>query len=431
LPDFADLEKSQAVKTSARLVGLWCTVKRAENMNFFHRLLALGLCLAGLAAVPASAPATAAAPVRLLGAEVASSGSRTVVALTLDRAAEARTLLLSGPDRFVVDVPSSLLVGSIAARPAGVVRGIRHARQPDGAMRVVFDLSAAARIGARRTEGPRGETTRLVYELVTAAPAALVTRPVAVAPAPVVFAAPARPTAVAPAPLARTGERVVVIDAGHGGKDPGAHGGGGAREKDIVLAAALALQSDLERRGGYRVVLTREADVFLPLPERVAIARRERADLFISLHADSHSDARASGASVYTLSERGGERARALMDAQDWEVDLGEAPRDAQVQTILVDLAQRETTGKSADFAGALIGALGRETPLLRNTHRNAGFFVLLAPDVPAVLLEMGFLTHPGDEARLANPAARRRMMSAVADSIDIYFAGTRAYAGR
>lgn len=398
-------------------------------MNHFFRLLIAGLGLATALSVPASPPATALAPVRLLAADVAVVRGKTLVSLTLDRATEARSFLLAGPDRFVIDVPASMAAGSLDVRPAGVVRGVRHARRPDGAMRVVFDLSVAPRLGARRVEGPTEQTTKLVYELIGPAPVQVMQAPPARA-VQVVLAPPTAPTP-APIPLVRMAERVIVIDAGHGGKDSGALGVSGTQEKDVVLAAALGLRDQLQARGGYRVVLTRQSDVFLPLPDRVAIARREKADLFISLHADSHTDGRASGASVYTLSERGGARARNLMDAQDWNVDLGDGPQNAGVQTILVDLAQRETTGKSADFAHGLITELGREAPLLRNSHRSAGFFVLLAPDVPAVLLEMGFLTHAGDEARLATPAVRRRMMGAVADSIDVYFARPRAYAER
>lgn len=403
-------------------------------MNHFSRFAIASLGLAALLSVPASPSATASAPVRLLGADVAVVRGKTQIALTVDRATETRSFLLTGPDRFVIDVPASMAVGRLTAEPAGVVRGVRHGRRPDGAMRVVFDLASAARLGARRVEGPNTTTTRLVYELVSA-PAAQVTEAPPLRPAPVVFTPqPALTPATTPVtslPPGRSSDRVIVIDAGHGGKDPGAHGAAGTREKDVVLAAALALRDQLEARGGYRVVLTRSNDVFIPLPDRVAIARRERSDLFISLHADSHSDGRASGASVYTLSDRGGARARSLMDDQDWEVDLGDAPRDARVQNILVDLTQRETTGRSADFAQNLITELGREAPLLRNTHRSAGFFVLLAPDVPAVLLELGFLTHSGDETRLSNAATRRRMMGAVADSIDVYFARSRAYASR
>jgi N-acetylmuramoyl-L-alanine amidase len=402
-------------------------------MNHFSRFAAACLGLTVLLSVPASLPATASAPVRLLGADVVVVRGKTLIALTVDRATETRSFLLSGPDRFVVDVPASMAVGRLDAQPAGVVRAVRHGRRPDGAMRVVFDLTSAARLGARRVEGPGVATTRLVYELVSA-PVAQVSEAPVIRPAPVVFTPqPARNpiSAAAQGPPPGSSDRVIVIDAGHGGKDPGALGAAGTREKDVVLAAAMALREQLEARGGYRVVLTRSSDVHLPLQDRVAIARREHGDLFISLHADAHADHRASGASVYTLSDRGGARARALMDDQDWQVDLGDAPRDARVQNILVDLTQRETTGRSADFAQTLIAELGREAPLLRNTHRSAGFFVLLAPDVPAVLLELGFMTHSGDEARLADAATRRRMMAAVADSIDVYFARSRAYAGR
>lgn len=415
-------------------------------MNFFNRTLVAGLCLATAMSVPATPDAAAVAPVRLLGADVAVVGGRTQVSITVDRAVEARSFLLSGPDRFVVDVPASMAAGSLDPRPAGVVRAVRHARRPDGSMRVVFDLSAAAR--AHRVEGPDARASRLVYELVgpvaspamtpsSAQPTQTVSprTPAARMAAPVVFTRPATPAPAASNPAAptvdRPGQRVIVIDAGHGGHDPGALGRSGLREKDVVLAAAEALRDQLQARGGYRVVLTRDDDTYVDHEDRVAIGRREKADLFISLHADAHSNPTARGASVYTLSASGETRARNMMGRQDWTVDLGDAPKDERVQSILVNLTQRETTSRSAEFAQKLIGELGREAPLLRNTHRSAGFFVLLAPDVPAVLLELGFLTNDRDEARLADAAARRRAMAAVADSIDVYFARSRAYAGR
>ncbi len=418
-------------------------------MNVFNRALAAGLCLAAAM----SAPATAVAPVRLLGADVAVVRGRTHVSITVDRAVEARSFLLTGPDRFVVDVPASRAAGSLDARPAGVVRAVRHARQPDGSMRVVFDLSAAASVGARRVEGPDARTSRLVYELVGSAVTPVTTPSTAPSSqtataqtatarthaarmaAPVVFTRPATPVPAVPTPLSaavdRPGQRVIVIDAGHGGHDPGALGRSGLREKDVVLAAAEALRDQLQARTGYRVVLTRDDDTYVDHEDRVAIGRREKADLFISLHADAHSNPTARGASVYTLSASGETRARNMMGRQDWTVDLGDAPKDERIQSILVNLTQRETTSRSAEFAEKLIGELGREAPLLRNTHRSAGFFVLLAPDVPAVLLELGFLTNHQDEARLGDVAARRRAMAAVADSIDVYFTRSRAYAGR
>ncbi len=146
-----------------------------------------------------------------------------------------------------------------------------------------------------------------------------------------------------------------------------------------MLDTGVRLRAALEARG-YRVAMTREDDTFIPLEGRVAFARAQNADLFISLHADSSPNHEASGATVYTLSEHGANRAQNLMNAQNWDVDLGDAPRRGVVGDILVDLAQRETTNRSAQFAELVIARLGPVSPLLVSSHRNAGFFVLLAP---------------------------------------------------
>jgi N-acetylmuramoyl-L-alanine amidase len=218
-----------------------------------------------------------------------------------------------------------------------------------------------------------------------------------------------------------------VIDPGHGGQDPGALGKSLGREKDYNLAAGLALREQLQNRG-YQVFMTRTTDVFLPLAERVKVARDKHADLFISLHSDADPKGLAKGATVYTLSQRGVQRTRTLMDRQDWNVaDVGDAGGSAK--SILLDLTQRETKDHSARFADALIDRLQGAAPLTRRTPANAGFFVLLAPDVPAVLLEMGYVTQQDDERRLADPASRRSLMSAVAASVDDYFETRKTYA--
>jgi N-acetylmuramoyl-L-alanine amidase len=196
-----------------------------------------------------------------------------------------------------------------------------------------------------------------------------------------------------------------------------------------VLDAALKLREALESRGRYRVALTRDADRYVELEDRVRFARAQHADLFISIHADSHANREAQGASVYTLSERGADRAQGIMASQNWNLDLGDAPREGVARDILVDLAQRETTNRSAQFAQTLIPRLGEVAPLLRNTHRSAGFFVLLAPDVPAVLIETGFLSNVTDERRLSDPRARETMAEAMAGAVDGYFSGAQLYA--
>jgi N-acetylmuramoyl-L-alanine amidase len=231
--------------------------------------------------------------------------------------------------------------------------------------------------------------------------------------------------------LAPSQKRVIVIDAGHGGHDVGAQSLV-RNEKDINLAAAQALKARLERTGRYRVVMTRDSDVFIPLEERVQIARRAKADLFISLHSDSAgSDPSPHGASVYTLSDRGVTRVHDVMGPQDSILRGGDKRANLAVSQILLDLTQRNTRNRSAEFAGILLDHISGSVDLLAHSQRDANYFVLLAPDVPAVLMEMGFITNPSDELRLTDADQRRKMMDKVADAIDDYFAPHAQMAAR
>jgi N-acetylmuramoyl-L-alanine amidase len=382
-------------------------------MEITRRSFAIaGASALGVTALSGRAWADVQAAIRSVVVEDIGPASRVI--LGLDRPARTRTMFLTSPDRFVIDVANARLelprgaVGSGAG--AGVVQRYRHAPQPDGAARVVLDLHAPAHVLRQELGG--AHAPEISFDLAANAP---------------FIAAP---------PIERPGRglprRTIVVDAGHGGRDPGAIGATGVREKDVVLDAALQLRAALEGRGGrYRVALTRDADQFVELEDRVRFARAQQADLFISLHADSHANREAQGASVYTLSERGADRAQGIMASQNWDLDLGEAPRAGLARDILVDLAQRETTNRSAQFAQSVIPRLGRVAPLLHNTHRNAGFFVLLAPDVPAVLIETGFLSNVTDERRLSDPRARQAMAEAMAGAVDAYFASPQLYAAR
>jgi len=378
-------------------------------MDVTRRSFALaGLTALGSAAL--SGRAWADAPVSVRGIMVEPSGLAARITVALDQHTQARTFFLQSPDRFVIDLANARLAlpqGASGEGPGGgVVRRYRYAQRPDGIARLVLDLEAPASI-VRQDLGGRRQPA-VSFDL-----------------------APNAPFAAAPAPSrtqGRSGRRTIVIDAGHGGRDPGAIGTTGVREKDVVLDSALKLRQALEHRG-HRVVLTRDADTYIDHAERVRITRQQNADLFISVHADSHANPEAAGASVYTLSERGADRAQGMMDAQNWNVDLGNAPRQGLAHDILVDLYQRETINNSARFAQTVIPRIGQVAPLLRNTHRNAGFFVLLAPDVPAVLVETGFLSNPTDERRLADPSARERMAEAMARGVDDYFAAPALYA--
>ncbi len=224
--------------------------------------------------------------------------------------------------------------------------------------------------------------------------------------------------------------KVVVIDAGHGGADPGA-AGQNVHEKVLTLEAAQMLRERLERTGRYKVVLTRDTDAYVPLEARVRIARRANADLFISLHADSGSEPALRGATVYTLSEQGADRAdKQVFEKANWiNVDLPGS--DDSVNRILLDLTQRQTRNRSSTFAEMVLNRIADKATLLHRSHRDAGFMVLLAPDVPAVLLEMGFVTNRQDERELMDPGRRGRLMDGVAQAIDDYFAKDTRIAAR
>ncbi|MDX5392312.1 MAG: N-acetylmuramoyl-L-alanine amidase [Caulobacteraceae bacterium] len=219
----------------------------------------------------------------------------------------------------------------------------------------------------------------------------------------------------------RSKGHVVVIDAGHGGKDPGAMAITGGREKDVTLKAALALRDLLEADGRYVVKLTRDTDVYVDHEDRVTMARNWGAELFISLHADAAGSSTVAGASVYTISARGEGRIDREASRNNWVIPIEDGTPE-RLTGILSDLVKRETKTRSAEFAEMLLPELEQAGPVLRNTHRSAGFYVLLAPDVPAVLLELGFLTNSDDAKRLQSDKGRQASVRAIKNAIDAYF---------
>ena len=379
------------------------------------------LCLltgaAAAAAAPSASPGAGVLKVRLGG-----DAHATRVVIELDGAAKGK--LVEGADptgRVLLTLQGADTAGDMAGDGAGLVR--RWAvDEAGGSARLRLDLARPATVRRRFLLPPADGVN--VYRYVVdlegddkpLAPAAVAASPVTRIDAPVEPLVPRR--------------KVVVIDAGHGGKDPGAHGEDGV-EKTLTLAAARALRDRLERTGRYKVVLTRSADVFVPLQQRVRIARRANADLFISLHADAGGEPELKGATVYTMSEHGADRSsQSAFGTSNWfNVEMPGA--DPAVNRILFDLTQRETRNRSSEFAEVLLDDIGDRVDLLRRSHRDAGYMVLLAPDVPAVLLEMGFITNADDEHRLSDPDQRRRLMDGVANAIDAYFAQDRRFAAR
>jgi N-acetylmuramoyl-L-alanine amidase len=244
-----------------------------------------------------------------------------------------------------------------------------------------------------------------------------------------VASGPPAAAAVRQAPRRADGKRTVVLDAGHGGVDPGAIGATSTYEKDITLAMAREVRRQLEATGRYRVVMTRDSDVFVQLRDRVAKARSAQAELFVSIHADSIGSRDTRGASIYTLSETASDAEAAALAARENRADIIggvdlSSERNREVVSILIDLAQRETMNLSAALAGILVEELGRDIQLIpNNPHRFAGFAVLKAPDVPSVLVELGYLSNRHDEKLLTRPHHRGKVAGAIVRAIDHYFA--------
>jgi len=313
-----------------------------------------------------------------------------------------------------------------------------------GGSRIVFDLTGPARIANSYVlDAANGQPPRLVLELEQVDRTSFVqslaveSRPeLRPAIADVADTGVAAEAAVAPKPVAAPDLRpVVVIDPGHGGIDNGTQAGGEA-EKSLVLGFGLALRDRIEKSGKYRVVMTRTDDTFIPLADRVRIARNQSAALFVSIHADAlpRREGDAQGATIYTLSDRASDaEAERLAEAENKAdaiggVNLTEEPTD--VADILIDLAQRETRTFSNRFARLLMGEMKSTVRMHKHPLKSAGFKVLKAPDVPSVLIELGYVSNKGDLEHLVSENWRSRTVGSMAQAIDAFFAKRLATAG-
>jgi N-acetylmuramoyl-L-alanine amidase len=389
-----------------------------SRWRVFGAAIAGVCCLGAFAVSQAAAAGSGVLKVRLGGDQ-----SETRIVIDLDRSATGKVSADGADRRVVMNLSGVAVDGPLQGGGQGLVKSWVLDGSPGGA-RLRIDLSSDATIKRRFLLPPADgiENYRYVIDLASKTP-------VRVSPplrgADITLTSAPAPSRTRPLML----KKVIVIDAGHGGKDPGAAGGRGV-EKDVTLAAALALKDRLERGGRYQVVLTRASDVYVPLENRVQIARRADADLFISLHADSGPTTMIRGASVYTLSDRATGRAAKFVNKDDWFMKAS-LDGDRGVSDILLDLTQRVTRNRSATFAEMLLDKVSDHQVLLRRSHRDAGLVVLLAPDVPAVLLEMGFINNTQDETLLRDKAHRNQLMSGVGDAIDEYFGQETRLASR
>jgi N-acetylmuramoyl-L-alanine amidase len=371
-------------------------------------------------------PQSAGAETIARGIRIGVNGGITRVVLDLSAPVSFHVFALADPYRIVLDLPDIAwrVPAGTALRKGGLVAGLRYGHYQQGNARVVLDLKGPGVVGKSfLLPAAKGYGPRLVIDIRATSRQA--------------FLAARKPP---PVPTARRDEipktvmpkrqpaqkPLVVIDPGHGGVDPGAIGISGVFEKRVTLAVAKQIRKAVRALGRQRVRLTRDRDAFISLRGRVALARTAGADLFVSIHADSIGNRRVRGGGIYTLSETSSDKESAALAAKENRADViagvNLTGHDDQVASILIDLTQRETMNYSAQFAAALVPELRQLIRMRRKPHRFAGFRVLKAPDVPSVLIELGYLSNRRDEKMLTNAASRAAIAASIARAVDNYF---------
>ena len=398
---------------------------------FRTTLLALTLLSSSLAVAAADSATVAVKDIRL-----GVTAERTRLVLDLGAKVDFDIFLLDRPRRVVVDLPS-LAWPTDQPTVDGLVQKIRFGQFTVDKSRLVVDAKGPVRVAKSFLLPPSsGLPHRLVIDLVKTGNKEFADQVAKdrAAKHSAKKAAPA-PTPFTPKPRKQANSKpVIVLDAGHGGVDPGALGRK-AREKSVTLNFTRELAKQLRKTGKYKVYLTRNRDIYIPLRQRVNIARKHNADLFISIHADAIKRKNVRGMSIYTLSETASDKEAAALAKKENQSDIiagiDFADQPPEVANILIDLAQRETKNLSVKFANLVVDNARGKTRLLDRTHRFAGFRVLKAPDVPSVLIELGFLTNRSDEKQLLSTAWQRKVAGALVNSVNGFFNASRLAALR
>ena len=406
-------------------------VVRAANWAFLGMLCAMG---AQAAELPAAAPPASPSDSLPVATDARLGGDETQTRFVMDfsRKIDLRAFTLADPYRVVVDIPQVVfqLPPKAGESGRGLIKAFRFGLVMQGGSRLVFDLAKPAKIEkAFVVDSTETAPARLVLDLAPTDRESFLRR----------TAADNR-TARADlprvdAPSAKEGDKrpLVVLDPGHGGIDTGTKGPSGEEEKDIVLNFAQRLRERLEKSGKYRVLLTRTDDTFVALADRVRIARDAGATLFVSIHADSlpHGEGDAQGASIYTLSDTATDSEAARLAEKENRadviagVDLKSEPDD--VAGILIDLAERETKSLSTQFAHKLAGEMKAVTRMHKKPLKSAGFRVLRAPDVPSVLVELGYVSNRQDLQSLLSETWRNRTSDSMAQVIETFLSSPMA----
>mgnify|MGYP000880833502 CR=1 FL=1 len=387
------------------------------------------------------APGTASGAVSVVtDVRVGQNGQTTRLVLDLTDKIPFKVFALAKPYRIVIDLPE---VGwRLPARPLpagiGTLKNMRYGLFQPGTSRIVLDVNKPPKIEKNFILRPEGKSGyRLVVDFGYVSEEAFTGSRKELIPQYKFLSKQTNASGshIIPKPLppvkptvksAKLGKRIIFLDPGHGGVDPGAIGATGIYEKHIVLAMARELQAEINKTGKFKALLTRERDIFVPLRERVARARDGGAELFISIHADASKNPKTGGFSVYTLSERASDRETAALAERENKADLiagiNFSKQTPEISNILISLTSRWSMNESAKFAILLVEKMSQHTKLLRNTRRSAGFAVLKAPDVPSVLVELGFLSNPRDEKALKDKKFRAKLAKGMVRAVISYF---------
>lgn len=367
----------------------------------------LGLLLAAFGAA-------AAKPVMIKDVRLWAGPDGTRLVFDLSAPAEHSVLTLDNPSRVVVDIPGASIESErVLPQGQGFVKQLRAAAQPNGDLRVVVDLTGPATpktfsVGPQDSYGHR-----LVLDLAPSKGT--------------VAAAPSQPSVVKAAADAHGRDIIVAIDAGHGGVDPGSVGKRGTYEKHVTLAIAKRLKDRIDREPGMRAVLTRENDTYIDLRDRIVRARKQQADMFVSVHADAFTNRAVAGSSVYVLSARGAsdESARWLADRENSADLIGGVKlddKDSVLASVLLDLSQGASMSASVDAADLVMQELYKIGNITSRGVKHAGFIVLKSPDIPSLLVETAFISNPTEEARLLDPKHQQRLAEAIHQGVRAYF---------
>lgn len=383
-----------------------------------------------------SSISTAQASANIKEMRIGNQANGTRIVFEIDKKINYRTFLLDTPKRLVVDFDDVNIGKMFTGATNHIIAKTRVGKLENNSKRIVFELAQTSIIKKAFTLPPQsGKPWRLVIDVQPDSENSFkkhlgnkhaFTNDTAFQPKDSKESNSWWASSDVTSNKNTKRKKIIVLDPGHGGKDPGAIGAyGKTYEKNITLAMARELRATLKKKG-YIVYLTRDKDVFIPLRQRTKIAQKYKADLFMSLHADSAKNRRATGLSVYTLSDTASDKeAAALADRENKAdiiggVDLG--GNSKEVNDILISLSQTDSRNKSSKYATYLVKEMAKSVKLLKNTHRFAGFAVLKAPDIPSVLLEMGYLSNRTEEANLKRPAYRKKLADSAARAIDKYF---------